>query len=138
VVIGLELATGFAATLAARGLCITSGLAYGVDAASHRGALSAKGKTIAVLGTGIDQIYPRRNTEPYREIAEHGILVSEFPLGSPPRREQFPQRNRLISGLSLGVLVLEAAVRSGSLITARFALEQGREVFAIPGSIHNP
>jgi DNA processing protein len=138
VVIGLELATGFAATLAARGLCITSGLAYGVDAASHRGALSAKGKTIAVLGTGIDQIYPRRNTEPYREIAEHGILVSEFPLGSPPRREQFPQRNRLISGLSLGVLVLEAAVRSGSLITARFALEQGREVFAIPGSIRNP
>ncbi|MFT5575603.1 MAG: DNA processing protein [Bermanella sp.] len=137
-VIGLELATGFAATLAARGLCITSGLAYGVDAASHRGALSAKGKTIAVLGTGIDQIYPRRNTEPYREIAEHGILVSEFPLGSPPRREQFPQRNRLISGLSLGVLVLEAAVRSGSLITARFALEQGREVFAIPGSIRNP
>lgn len=135
---GLELAQTFAKELARRGLCITSGLAYGVDAASHRGALAAAGKTIAVLGAGIDIIYPRRNAALYREIAEQGLLVSEFPPGSPPRREQFPQRNRVISGLSLGVLVVEAAVRSGSLITARFALEQGREVFAIPGSIHNP
>ena len=135
---GLELAEAFAAELAVRGLCITSGLAYGVDAASHRGALKAGGKTLAVLGTGIDVPYPRRNIGLYRQIAEQGLLVSEFPPGSPPRREQFPQRNRVISGLSLGVLVVEAAVRSGSLITARFALEQGREVFAIPGSIHNP
>ncbi len=135
---GIDLASSFAQALAARGLCITSGLAYGVDAASHRGALRAQGKTIAVLGTGIDQIYPRRNEELYHEVAAQGLLLSEFPPGSPPRREQFPQRNRVISGLSLGVLVVEAAVRSGSLITARFALEQGREVFAIPGSIHNP
>ncbi len=135
---GLELAESFAAELAQRGLCISSGLAYGVDAASHRGALRVQGKTIAVLGTGLDVVYPRRNEGLYQQIATEGLLVSEFPPGSPPRREQFPQRNRVISGLSLGVLVVEAAVRSGSLITARFALEQGREVFAIPGSIHNP
>lgn len=135
---GLDLAQAFAGELARRGLGITSGLAYGVDAASHRGAMAAGGKTLAVLGTGVDVIYPRRNAALYRDIAEQGLLISEFPPGSPPRREQFPQRNRVISGLSLGVLVVEAAVRSGSLITARFALEQGREVFAIPGSIHNP
>ena len=135
---GLDLAKAFAGELARRGLGITSGLAYGVDAASHRGAMAAGGKTLAVLGTGVDVIYPRRNAALYHDIAEQGLLISEFPPGSPPRREQFPQRNRVISGLSLGVLVVEAAVRSGSLITARFALEQGREVFAIPGSIHNP
>uniref|UniRef100_UPI003568106B DNA-processing protein DprA n=1 Tax=Litorivivens sp. TaxID=2020868 RepID=UPI003568106B len=105
---------------------------------SHRGALTAKGATIAVLGSGIDVVYPRRNQALYDQILAEGLLVSEFAPGTPPRREQFPQRNRVISGLSLGVLVVEAAVRSGSLITARYALEQGREVFAIPGSIHNP
>ncbi|MBB3048629.1 DNA processing protein [Litorivivens lipolytica] len=135
---GLALAESFASDLAGRGLCITSGLAWGVDSSSHQGALKAGGDTIAVLGTGIDVPYPRRNLRLYHDILERGLLVSEFPPGSPPRREQFPQRNRVISGLSLGVLVVEAAPRSGSLITARFALEQGREVFAIPGSIHNP
>ncbi|WP_372777092.1 DNA-processing protein DprA [Litorivivens sp.] len=135
---GLALAEAFARDMAARGLCITSGLAWGVDSSSHLGALKSGGDTIAVLGTGIDVPYPRRNLALYQEIRERGLLVSEFPPGAPPRREQFPQRNRVISGLSLGVLVVEAALRSGSLITARFALEQGREVFAIPGSIHNP
>lgn len=135
---GLALAEAFALEMAGRGLCITSGLAWGVDSSSHRGALKVGGDTIAVLGTGLDVPYPRRNVALYQEIRECGLLVSEFPPGSPPRREQFPQRNRVISGLSLGVLVVEAAPRSGSLITARFALEQGREVFAIPGSIHNP
>ncbi len=135
---GAALAEAFAGDLARRGLCITSGLAWGVDSASHRGALTAKGATIAVLGSGIDVVYPRRNQALYDQILAEGLLVSEFAPGTPPRREQFPQRNRVISGLSLGVLVVEAAVRSGSLITARYALEQGREVFAIPGSIHNP
>ncbi len=135
---GVALAESFARDLAQRGLCITSGLAWGVDSASHRGALAGGGGTIAVLGTGIDVVYPRRNQALYEQVLAEGLLVSEFAPGTPPRREQFPQRNRVISGLSLGVLVVEAAVRSGSLITARFALEQGREVFAIPGSIHNP
>lgn len=129
----------FARQLAATGFAITSGLALGVDGAAHRGALAAGGKTIAVLGTGIDRIYPHRHRALYRELLDcGGTVVSEFPIGTQPQPAFFPQRNRIISGLSLGVLVVEAAVKSGSLITARFAMEQGREVFAIPGSIHNP
>lgn len=135
---GLDCATKFARSLCQRGLTITSGLALGIDAAAHQGALDVGGSTIAVLGTGVDVIYPRSNLKLAQAIVESGALVSELPLGSPPRREHFPQRNRLISGLAHGVLVVEAAVQSGSLITAHFAAEQGREVFAVPGSIHNP
>lgn len=136
---GVDNAKAFAADLAAAGFAITSGLALGVDAAAHRGALGAGGVTVAVLGTGVDKNYPRRNAELAREIvACGGLLVSEFSLGSEAEVAHFPRRNRIISGLALGVLVVEAAARSGSLITARRALEQNREVFAIPGSIHNP
>lgn len=135
---GRELAHHFAYTLASTGLHITSGLALGVDAASHRGALSARGKTLAVFGTGLNQIYPASHRELAEEVATNGILISEFPPSEPAKAINFPRRNRIISGLSLGVLVVEAAIRSGSLITARYANEQGREVFAIPGSIHNP
>lgn len=135
---GVANARAFAADLAARGLAITSGLALGIDAAAHRGALEAGGVTLAVIGTGPDRIYPARHRDLAHEIVEHGAIVSEFPTGISVRREHFPRRNRLISGLSLGVLVIEAGLRSGSLVTARHALEQGREVFAIPGSIHNP
>jgi DNA processing protein len=135
---GSDNASQFAAHLAQAGLVITSGLAIGIDAASHRGAIEGGGRTIAVCGTGLDIDYPRANAGLAAEIASSGALVSEFPLGVQAARSNFPRRNRIISGMTLGTLVVEAAVQSGSLITARLAAEHGREVFAIPGSIHNP
>jgi DNA processing protein len=135
---GLHNAERFAAAFAEAGLVIASGLALGIDAAAHRGALAAGGGTVAFIGTGIDRIYPARNRELAIEIAAKGAIVSEFPIGTPVSASNFPRRNRLISGFSRGALIVEAAIESGSLITARLAAEQGREVFAIPGSIHSP
>ena len=135
---GAQNAFDFSFQLAAAGFTITSGMALGIDSAAHRGALESSGKTIAVTGTGLDLVYPARNQQLAGKILERGLVVSEFPLGTPARPANFPQRNRVISGLALATLVVEAARRSGSLITARLAAEQGREVLAIPGSIHNP
>ena len=135
---GARDAEAFARSFAAAGLCVASGLALGIDAAAHRGGLAAAGSSVAVVGTGADQLYPRDNRALSEALEERGCIISEFPLGTVPDARNFPRRNRLISGLSRGVLVVEAASRSGSLITARYALEQGRDVFAIPGSIHSP
>ena len=135
---GVQNAERFAAAFADAGLVIGSGLALGIDAAAHRGALAAGGDTIAFIGTGIDRIYPARNRDLALEIGGNGCIVSEFPIGTPVTAANFPRRNRLISGIACGVLVVEAAIESGSLITARLAAEQGRDVFAIPGSIHSP
>jgi DNA processing protein len=135
---GVANAEAFARALSDAGLTIVSGLALGADAAAHRGGLAGASSSVAILGTGADIVYPARNRALAHALAERGVLASEFALGTRPLTENFPRRNRLISGLALGCLVVEAAADSGSLITARLAAEQGREVFAIPGSIHSP
>ncbi len=135
---GEKNAEEFAMSLCNHGLCVVSGMALGIDGAAHRGALKSNGATIAVVGTGLDIVYPARHRDLAHKIAERGLIISEFPLGTPSKAQNFPRRNRLISGLSLGCLVVEANIDSGSLITARLSVEQGREVFAIPGSIHSP
>jgi DNA processing protein len=135
---GRDHAAAFATALARSGLLITSGMADGVDACAHRAALAAGRPTIAVVGSGVDIVYPRKHRTLAAEIAAGGAVVSEFPLGVEPRPDHFPRRNRIIAGLSLGTLVVEASLRSGSLITARLASDAGREVFALPGSLHNP
>ncbi len=135
---GIDNAYEFAKYLAQTGFCINSGLALGIDGQSHKGALDVDAPTIAVIATGIDRVYPAKHRDLAHRIVKNGAIVSEFPIGTPPDSRNFPRRNRIISGLSLGTLVVEAAHKSGSLITARLAMEQNREVFAIPGSIHNP
>src|SRR5436190_12437568 len=135
---GCEDAEAFAGALSAAGFTIVSGLAQGIDAAAHRGGLRHPGSSIAVIGTGPDRIYPARNRDLAHELAANGLIISEFAPGTPPLKHNFPRRNRLVSGLSRGVLVVEATLSSGSLITARLAAEQNREVFALPGSIHSP
>lgn len=134
---GLRDARAFAQSLSEAGFTVVSGLALGIDAAAHEGGLAGLASSVAVVGTGLDRVYPARNRELAHRLVEGGAIVSEFPVGTPPRPGHFPRRNRLISGLSMGVLVIEAALQSGSLITARLAAEQGREVFAMPGSIHS-
>ena len=135
---GIANAEAFSRELSEGGFTIVSGLALGIDAAAHAGGLAAASSSIAVVGTGLDIVYPARNRDLAHQLAAKGALMSEFALGTPPLASNFPRRNRLISGLSRGCLIVEAALRSGSLITARYALEQGREVFAVPGSIHSP
>ncbi|MDD3884183.1 MAG: DNA-processing protein DprA [Gallionella sp.] len=135
---GKQNAEAFSRAMSDAGLCVVSGLAHGIDAAAHRGALAGRGSSIGVIGTGLDKVYPAAHRELAHAMAGQGALISEFPLGTPPLAANFPRRNRIISGLSLGCLIVEAGLQSGSLITARLALEQGREVFAIPGSIHSP
>ncbi len=142
---GKDIAHDFAAYLTSMGMTVTSGMALGIDTAAHQGALDSMksereghGFTVAVTGTGLDRVYPSKNRDIAHNIAENGVLVSEYAPGTPPLPGNFPRRNRIISGLSMGVLVVEAALQSGSLITARLAIEQGREVFAVPGSIHHP
>jgi DNA processing protein len=135
---GEKNAESFAQGLCEYGLCVVSGLALGIDGAAHRGALKATGATIAVVGTGLNIVYPAKHRELAHQIVQRGLIISEFSLGTPSKPQNFPKRNRIISGLSLGCLVVEANLQSGSQITARLAAEQGREVFAIPGSIHSP
>lgn len=138
---GADNARHFARDLAQRGICVVSGLALGIDGAAHEGALASGCSdicTIAVVGTGLDRVYPARHRQLAHQIAEHGVLLSEYPLGTPPLAHHFPQRNRILCGLASGTLVVEAALQSGSLITARLSSEQGKDVFAIPGSIHAP
>lgn len=135
---GEKNAEDFAEHLCRHGLCVVSGMALGIDGAAHRGALKSTGATIAVVGTGLDIVYPAKHRELAHHIVQKGLMLSEFPLGTPSKAQHFPRRNRIISGLSIGCLVVEANIDSGSLITARLAAEQGRDVFAIPGSIHSP
>lgn len=135
---GIRNAEAFAHAASDSDLCVVSGLAHGIDTAAHQGALRGRGSSIAVVGTGLDKVYPSSNRDLAHQLAKEGALISEFPLGTPPVAYNFPRRNRIISGLSWGCLVVEASLQSGSLITARMALEQGREVFAIPSSIHSP
>jgi DNA processing protein len=135
---GAANARAFARELSDAGLTVVSGMALGVDAAAHDGGLAGAASTVAVVGTGLDRVYPRRHLALAHRIAQHGLIVSEYALGAPPLAAHFPQRNRIIAGLSRGTLVVEAAIQSGSLITARLANEAGRDVFAIPGSIHSP
>ncbi len=136
--LGLETARDFASYLSSVGLTIISGMASGIDTAAHEGGLIGQGKTVAVVGTGLDRVYPASNRNLARQIATAGVMISEYALGTKPKPYHFPQRNRIIAGLSVGVLVVEAALKSGSLITAKMAMEQGREVFAVPGAINNP
>ncbi len=135
---GLRNAEVFSQAISEADLCVVSGMAHGIDSAAHLGGLRGIGSSIAVVGTGLDKVYPSANRDLAHKLAQEGALISEFPLGTPPLAHNFPRRNRIISGLSMGCLVVEATLQSGSLITARMALEQGRDVFAIPGSIHQP